>query len=155
MLDITAAGHLAAGETVEQGLREVREELGVSLSTEQLHSLGYRVEVADQANGQLNREYQAVYLGETALSPRDFRPQPDEVYGLIGVAIADCFRIFADKTQRCNASGIAFHSDTGSWKEQTKSVGLTDFIPRIQPYYLTVAIMAERLLEGRRPLSIS
>ena len=55
MFDVSAAGHLEAGENVEQGIREVSEELGIPTSMDALHSLGYRVEVADQSNGQLNK----------------------------------------------------------------------------------------------------
>jgi hypothetical protein len=36
----------------------------------------------------------------------------------------------------------------------TRNVRREDFVPRIPNYYLTVCIMAKRLLEGRYPLSI-
>src|SRR5690348_15694820 len=75
MLDVSAAGHLEAGETVEQGVREVTEELGITFSPPDLAFLGYRVEVADQANGQRNREYQAVYLLRVDKELTDFAPQ--------------------------------------------------------------------------------
>ncbi|WP_407645941.1 NUDIX hydrolase [Actinacidiphila oryziradicis] len=62
LLDVSAAGHLEAGEPVEAGLREVTEELGIEVDRSRLHHLGERVEVADQKNGQRNREYQSVCL---------------------------------------------------------------------------------------------
>lgn len=40
LLDITAAGHLLANETVEDGIREVQEELGLEISFEELIPLG-------------------------------------------------------------------------------------------------------------------
>ncbi|MGB6409093.1 MAG: NUDIX domain-containing protein, partial [Planococcus donghaensis] len=40
LFDITAAGHLLADETVKDGVREVREELGLKVSFNELISLG-------------------------------------------------------------------------------------------------------------------
>ncbi|QEC50496.1 NUDIX domain-containing protein [Baekduia soli] len=62
-LDASAAGHLTAGESVADGLREVEEELGVTYRMDELHALGmHRVdEVA-------NRELQHVF------AVRDDRP---------------------------------------------------------------------------------
>lgn len=45
MLDITAAGHLTAEEGVEDGVREIKEELGISLN---LNDLIYAGKIADE-----------------------------------------------------------------------------------------------------------
>src|SRR4051794_1911294 len=45
-LDITAAGHLQSGETVEDGIREVNEELGISARYGDLIPLGIKFDVA-------------------------------------------------------------------------------------------------------------
>ncbi|WP_214816189.1 NUDIX domain-containing protein [Exiguobacterium sp. s59] len=58
--DITAAGHLATDETVVDGVREIEEELGLSLTFEQLTSLGIFEDVIE-LNGFLDREYAHTY----------------------------------------------------------------------------------------------
>lgn len=65
--DITAAGHLTAGETIVDGIREIEEELGLSLRFEQLTSLGVFEDVIE-LDGFVDREfahtYSYVYQGE-------------------------------------------------------------------------------------------
>jgi isopentenyldiphosphate isomerase len=67
-LDATAAGHLLAGETIADGLREADEELGVRFAFDALVTLGvHRVEDPD-GEGAINRELQHVF------AVRDERP---------------------------------------------------------------------------------
>jgi isopentenyldiphosphate isomerase len=42
-LDISAAGHYQAGETIRDGIREVQEELGIQVSFDDLIPLGVRI----------------------------------------------------------------------------------------------------------------
>jgi len=44
-LDITAAGHYRAGEGIEGGVREIQEELGISVTVEELIYAGIRINV--------------------------------------------------------------------------------------------------------------
>lgn len=155
MLDISAAGHLEAGEGISEGIREVCEELGVPILIEELHSLGYRVEVADQSNGQKNREYQAVYLAQLDTPLSEFDPQVEEVAGLLWLKVQDGLDLFSDTTKNSTMWGIRYNPEQGVWEETTRVVTSDDFLPRIQNYYLTICIMAERLLAKRFPLAIS
>jgi len=155
MFDVSAAGHLEAGENVEQGIREVSEELGLPLSIGSLHSLGYRVEVADQSNGQLNREYQAVYMLRMDAPLSEYRPQVEEVSGLFWLKINDGLKLFSSSLSKAAMEGILHNSVTNEWEETTRVVTVADFLPRIQNYYLTACIMGERLVENRFPLAIS
>jgi 8-oxo-dGTP pyrophosphatase MutT (NUDIX family) len=67
-LDATAAGHLVAGESVADGLREAEEELGVAWPFDALVALGrHRVEDRERP-GVVNRELQHVF------GVRDERP---------------------------------------------------------------------------------
>ncbi len=61
-LDATAAGHVAAGESVEDGgAREVREELGVAYPPGELLALGAPA-MEDRSGGLVNREFQHLAL---------------------------------------------------------------------------------------------
>jgi isopentenyldiphosphate isomerase len=67
-LDASAAGHLVAGETIADGVREAEEELGVAYDFADLAPLGvHRVDDAERS-GVVNRELQHVF------AVRDDRP---------------------------------------------------------------------------------
>lgn len=67
-LDASAAGHLLAGESIRDGLREVDEELGAAYAFDDLAKLGvHRVSDAERS-GTVNRELQHVF------AVRDDRP---------------------------------------------------------------------------------
>lgn len=157
-LDVSAAGHLEAGESVADGMREVSEELGLRPAEEDVHFLGYRVEVADQTNGQRNREYQAVHLARCDLALSEYRPQLEEITGLVWLGVGDALALFSGKEPSAVVWGVQHGLNEmghGEWEAIRKTVTIKDFLPRIQNYYLTIAIMTERLLQGHLPLAIS
>jgi isopentenyldiphosphate isomerase len=67
-LDATAAGHLLAGESVPDGLREAEEELGVTYTFDALVDLGVHPVDETRDDGRINRELQHVF------AVRDERP---------------------------------------------------------------------------------
>ncbi|MCT4783622.1 MULTISPECIES: NUDIX hydrolase [Exiguobacterium] len=89
LFDITAAGHLAAGETVRDGVREIQEELGLVLTLEQLTALGVYedvIETESLRDREFAHTYVYTYAGET------FTFESDEVADIVTV---DCARFFA------------------------------------------------------------
>lgn len=60
-LDITAAGHLLSGEGRKDGVRELEEELGLSLHPEELVYLGVHREEM-RGEGWIDREHRHVHL---------------------------------------------------------------------------------------------
>ncbi|MFG1779957.1 NUDIX domain-containing protein [Micromonospora sp. NPDC049048] len=156
LLDVSAAGHLEAGEPIMAGLREVAEELGLTVEPENLHHLGERVEVADQSNGQRNREYQSVFLYRCDRDLADYRPAVDEVAALVWLPVTAGMDLFTEKTDHLVLHGHTFERSGGArWEEFSLPVTRDSFLPRIQRYYLTTLIMAERLLSNAGPLAIS
>ena len=69
-LDVTAAGHLGAGEeTLEGGPREIEEELGLTVAPDELVPLGTRRSELQIPAG-LDREFQEVFLLVRARLPK-------------------------------------------------------------------------------------
>lgn len=153
LLDVSAAGHLSAGEAVAEGLREVREELGIDFDPAGTIFAGERVEVADQMNGQRNREYQSVYFVTTQVGLEDFTPQVEEVSGILWLPLDDGIRLFTGDASVVSVNQRRFFD--GRWTIDDREITVDDFLPRIQRYYLAALIMSERLIEGRLPLAIS
>nr|MDT0663355.1 NUDIX domain-containing protein [Micromonospora sp. DSM 115978] len=156
LLDISAAGHLEAGEPILAGLREVQEELGLTVDPAELHHLGERVEVADQTNGQRNREYQSVYLHRCDKNLADYSVEPEEVTALVWLPIGPGMDLFAGAIDKLTLPGFTFEKSDGQrWEQFELPITRDSFVPRIQRYYLTTLIMAERLLTNAGPLAIS
>lgn len=155
LLDVSAAGHLHAGEVFEHGVREVSEELGIEVQPERLHALGRRVEVSDRATGERDREHQAVFMLREDLPLAQYRPDHKEVAGLYWFAIPAGLALFGGSRASAALTGIEYDNGRCTWKAHNLTVNTTDFVPRLPNYYLTMFIMAERLLEGRFPIAVS
>lgn len=153
-LDITAAGHLSAGESVEDGVREVQEELGIEVDFNALVAAGERVEVSDSLTGIHNREYQSVFFLSTRLDIDQFKPDPGEVAGLAAVDIAASFDLFGGRVDSIVVPTVTVAAD-GSLSPGSRAIRVDDCIPRIQRYYLAATICAERVCEGKLDLAIS
>jgi isopentenyldiphosphate isomerase len=89
-LDASAAGHLLAGEAIQDGIREAEEELGAAYAFSDLASLGMHRVADPDRSGIVNRELQHVF------AVRDQRPLTDwtafdrvEVAGLVLVGHAE------------------------------------------------------------------
>lgn len=150
-LDITAAGHISEQETVADGIREIKEELGVDVDYNALHYLGMRTEVL-QTETLDNREFQHVYLFETEMPIEDFTFQAEEVSGLIELEISEGLRLFSGETDSviCNAE-FAENGEKVSGKFEMRRDSV---IERPDCYYKTLLIMAQRALNGEKYLSI-
>jgi isopentenyldiphosphate isomerase len=81
-VDIAVAGHLAAGETVEDGLREAEEEIGLVLCPADVTRLGVRRRVF-AAPSVLDREIQEVFFTVTSRPFTSLVPHPDELAALL------------------------------------------------------------------------
>lgn len=79
--DISAAGHLTAGDSfVDGALREVEEELGIKLTKEDLVKIGEVSNESTQHNGTyINKEYNDIYLVHKDIPISDFIVQEEEV----------------------------------------------------------------------------
>jgi isopentenyldiphosphate isomerase len=87
-VDVSVAGHLRAGESVDEALRESDEEIGLAVSPSEVVRLGER-RVERVVRAGVDREVQTVLAVSTARAFATLRPHPDEVAALYAVDIAE------------------------------------------------------------------
>src|SRR5918997_2705032 len=142
-LDVTAAGHLGAGEeTLESGLREVEEELGLTVASDELVPLGTRRSELQIPAG-LDREFQEVFLLVRTLSPKDLRLQEEEVAAVASLRL--------DHLETLCGGGEVLAEEWARGEASTVSVSLADFVPGEDEYLPRVARSTRAYLDGRSP----
>src|ERR1035437_3521295 len=104
-LDITAAGHLLAGESPIDGIRELTEELGIPASASDLVPMGVRTDVAI-IGSVTNREFCHTYMLESNLEPRDYSLQQAELSGLVEMDLGLGLELFSGACAAVPVSGI-------------------------------------------------
>ena len=98
--DISAAGHLQAGDTSIMGaLREVSEELGVNLKESDLIKIGEVTQEQILRNGAyINKEYNDIYIVHTDIPVKDFILQESEVDSVKYISIEE-FKLLVSETK--------------------------------------------------------
>ena len=144
-LDVTAAGHLAAGEVTLDGLREVEEELGLRVEPERLVSLGTR-RVEHEIPGGLDREFHDVFLLLDPTPPGDLRLQPEEV--------ASVLRVGLDAVEALYEARAAPAREYEGAKTVETHVSLVDFVPHDDDHLRRVVAAARRMLAGELPARV-
>jgi isopentenyldiphosphate isomerase len=141
-LDVTAAGHLAAGEETLDGLREVEEELGLCVEAGRLVPLGTR-RYETEIPGGCDREFHDVFLLLDSTPPEDLRLQAEEVASVLRIGLDAVEALYEAK------SVPAWEYAGGSIVP--KQISLADFVPHDGDDLRLVALAARRTLVGERP----
>jgi isopentenyldiphosphate isomerase len=144
-LDVTAAGHLAAGEETLDGLREVEEELGLRIEPERLVPLGTR-RVEQKIPGGYDRELHEVFLVSDATPPGDLRLQKEEVEAM--------FRLDLDDMSALYETGSAPAREYAEGRTSATRIHVAEFVPKEEGYLRRVAGAACRHLSGAPPVPI-
>jgi isopentenyldiphosphate isomerase len=80
--DVSAAGHIDAAETfIEAAIRETKEEIGLTLNSENLQKIGTFLHETNYGEIQDN-EFHQVYIAELKTKIENLIPQKDEVEAL-------------------------------------------------------------------------
>ncbi len=148
-LDVSVGGHFAAGETLEEVLREVEEEVGVRVHADALIPLGRRLAVSEPEPGLRDREIQEIYLWRASLPLTTFHPQPVEVTALEAVSVADLLALLSGQRETAPARTL--------WPGGTITAGVVraaEFIPTTDRYFYRAAIVADLALRGYPHLAI-
>jgi isopentenyldiphosphate isomerase len=94
-IDVSVGGHLRAGETWPEALREVEEELGVTVGPQDVAPLGT---IASERiyEDAIDREHQQVFALRLDRELRQYAPDPAEVDVLYLVPLARALRLWRD-----------------------------------------------------------
>lgn len=136
MFDVSAAGHLASGEKPLCGVREIKEELGISVYKSQLRPL-FKFLLAEDYNEIRNREFAFNYLLEVNVDIQTLTLQQDEVDGVFEVTIDDFIALLENEKFSVQAKGILKNSE-GIYQPYQTTIRLDQFVPHDRGYYLTV-----------------
>ncbi len=149
-LDATVGGHFRAGESLEETLREVDEEIGITVSLSDLRFIGKRIAVSETGVGTKDREIQDVFLLRDERPLTDFRPSPAELDALLRIQLDPLLELLAGSRE-----SIAVRS-VSPGHEYPVEAGVTagDFIQQIDRYFYRVAIAAKRYLAGEEHIAV-
>jgi isopentenyldiphosphate isomerase len=141
-LDITAAGHLSAGEEPLDGLREIEEELGLQVNPERLVPLG-TVRIEQQLPAGYDREFHEVFLLQDNTPPEKLRLQKEEVESV--------YRLDLDNVETLYATGEAPAREYTQGRTSTTRIHFTEFVPKNEDHLSQIADAARQLLSGTIP----
>ncbi len=147
--DVSAAGHFRPGEGVEGGLRELEEELGLTVSPDALVWLGRHREVLRYPDGLQDREYEDVYLLRCDQPLSAYAPDAAEVDGVAALPAATLVALARGVVRRARASGRVL--GPGGWRDHTVVLTRATLVPRAGRYYERLARAAARLVRAEPP----
>ncbi|MBY0052725.1 NUDIX hydrolase [Brevibacillus agri] len=136
LLDITSAGHLLAAEKPCDGVRELQEEIGLTVSFEQLREIGVIADVMTSP-GIVDKELCHVFALACDQPLHEYRLQAEEVTGLFWVKLHELEQLFADQLSYVEAQGF-FTDETGNCCEANVQVDKSAFVPHETHYYEAV-----------------
>lgn len=148
LLDLSATGHLLAGEAPLDGVRELTEELGITARPSDLVPLGRRLLVDDSGEGR-NREIVRAFLLPLDTPLESFDLNGCDVAGVVEIDVAALLAILADDSTAVTAREL-----TPDGVVHTTSCRAADLVPPVDGYWTVLAVMAERYVAGQSMLSI-
>jgi isopentenyldiphosphate isomerase len=141
-LDITAAGHLSAGEKTLDGLREIEEELGLKVTPERLIPLG-TIRIEQPLPTGSDREFHEVFLLQDNTPPENLRLQKEEVESI--------YRLDLDDVESLYAKGETPAREYKHSKPTATRIRFEEFVPKNEDHLAQIAEAARQLLSGKPP----
>lgn len=146
-LDVSAAGHYMAGETVKDGLREVHEEIGKDYDFANLTYLGKKVFVGFDPKGRKLQTVCDVFFIIDDNPLKSYRMQKEEVKGLVVIEIEDLLKVFSENDYVFAAQTLSINGE-----ESVKQIRKNDFIENWDNYQYKIGLLSKRFARGEKNL---
>lgn len=152
-LDVAVGGHYRAGETINDVIREIDEEIGIAPGLADLVFAGRRRTVSVQPEWH-DRELQDVYVISFRSQFPTFRPNGSEISELVQLTISALLNLFAGHTTTADALAAPVVADRqlGNW--HSVQISIADFVPVRDSYWVRGALAGQALLAGSTSISI-
>ncbi|MFS0864726.1 NUDIX hydrolase [Fredinandcohnia sp. 179-A 10B2 NHS] len=136
LLDITSAGHLMADENVNDGVREIKEEIGIDVAFEELIVLGIMEYCAEKADF-IDNELAHVFLYKSENTFDDFTLQADEVSGIVKARFTDFTELWFGTKDKIEVQGFAIDKNKNKLMVD-QTVSREKFVPHQEIFYQEV-----------------
>lgn len=131
LLDISGAGHLSAGEKVEDGIRELEEELGLKVNFKDLIYAGYFKWASDNESKVIipykNREFCHTFFLKNNLPLNQYKLQPEELDGIFEIDINEGKKLFLNKVKEIKINGY-IRKDDNTLEKNERVVNIGNFV---------------------------
>lgn len=152
-LDISAAGHYQTGEKIEDGVREIVEELGINVEYGSLKYLGIKFDIYCM-EGFINREFCETFLYYDKRQLFEYSIDCDEVTGLVQIDIQKGLDLFSGVVDCIEVDGLEYNPSEKKVLPIQICITRDNFIDRIDPYYAKIFMIAKAYFNGERQLFI-
>jgi hypothetical protein len=146
-LDVSSAGHYSAGESLWDGLREVKEELGKTYAHEDITYLGRRLNVAKDIQGRLRNTVIEIGIIVDNAPIESFILDPHEIVAICVCPLEDLVKVQTQENYSFEAQAIR-NDRTRYTIKVTKDL----FPYNWDNYHFKMALIAERFVRGERNL---
>jgi len=141
--DITVAGHLTAGEQLQDAVREIAEEVGLLVQFEDLyHVMQVKEEAAGKVHGKhyIDREISDVFALQCPRPLSTWQFQVEEVLAVYEAPLTGLRQLFLGQIENLEVSGYIQlqSSQPSSLQAHTTVITKDQFVPRPDHYYLQV-----------------
>jgi len=145
LFDITSAGHLLAHETVVDGIREIKEELGIDVTFSELIPLGV-INYCVNHEDLIDNELAHTFLYKKNLAFDEFSLQKEEVSGIIKVKFSDFIELWCGVKQEINIKGFEINNN-GEKIVFNRMAGKNEFVPHGLSFYETIIQLIKEKLD--------
>ncbi|MFB7140076.1 NUDIX domain-containing protein [Gottfriedia sp. NPDC056225] len=146
LFDITAAGHLLFTETVEDGLREVKEELGIEVKMDDVISLGI-IKNSIILETIIDHELSHVFLLKSDKPFTNFNLQKEEVSGIVKADFNHFYQFAHGLRDTILVEGFQITEADEKIPIQ-KSVDKNQFVSHENNYLIDVVELINKQLKG-------